>query len=194
MKKIKSIIGGIVGIFFVICFIAIQLLGLTNIISLIASARLEILLFVVLIIFIIVAYNSNQKKKQSQEKTISVINKERKETENEINRIETKWDSIEQRLEEISQEKNSLISAIVDYDLDIERIKKEKFTAENKAEIKRLSKLRKSASEERERSEYEENRLRNEINLLSKSLGGYKSALRSIKEISKTIEGYSNYD
>lgn len=138
----------------------------------------------------VLSKHSAKNKEEEQAQTISVINKRRKETENEIKDIEAKWDSIEQRLEEISQEKEALFNAMLDYDLDINRIKQEGFTAENKTEIKRLSKLRKSVSEEKERSEYEENRLKNEIALLSKSLGGYKSALHSIKKISETIEGY----
>lgn len=190
MKKIKSIILGVLGIFFFVFLIVIQLLGLVNIFPSIASVGLPTLLAIIIIIFIIVTYNSNQKKKQSQEKIFFVINERKKETKEEINRIETEFDSIEQRLEEVDKEEKALISSYCDCELDIERLKKENFTPENKAEIKKLSKLCKTISEDISRNRDEEAYLKNELKLLGKSLGGYKSALHSIKEIEKTIERY----
>jgi hypothetical protein len=132
---------------------------------------------------------SSNHKKENQTQIISVIKKEKEYAEKEIHRIETQFDSVEQQLEEIAEERKVLSHSWFEYDFEIDRLKEAELTTENKAKIKRILILRKSISDEIERSNCEEERLKNELRKLSAELTGRKSALRSIKEIAKTIEG-----
>lgn len=184
MKNIKSVVIILAEILLIGFAITLSIMGLIDVFSSIKSVIIIILTF----LFINV-YMTGQRKKQSRELTLFVINKRREETEKEINRIETKFDLIEQQIEETKKANSTLLDSLMDFDLNIERLKTENTTPETETEIEKISSLRKSLSDEMERNHNKEERLNTELKILSASLGGYKSALHSIKEITNALEG-----